>query len=74
MFSSSFLAYVVVGLVAATIASVISDRNRVNVGAVIALTAVTWPVLVVGAGQLGLWALIAGATRRSAAREPHLVR
>lgn len=74
MFSSSLEVYVIVGLLAAAIASVVSDRNRVNVGAVVALTAVTWPVLVVGAGQLGLWALIAGATRRSAPREPHLVR
>ena len=61
------IAYVVVGLILAAVASIVADRTRIGVGATALLTALLWPILLIGAAQLAAWTGTAKLLRKAGA-------
>ena len=61
-----FIVYAVVAVIAAAVASVISDRSGSGSGAAVLLTGLLWPVVVVGLVQLALWTEAVKLVRTSA--------
>ena len=60
------ICYVVVGLLVAVIVSVLADRSSTRPGSAILMSALIWPVIIIGAAQMGLWTLIAEVLRTAA--------
>ena len=67
MLMTVLMVYVVVGLILATVASIVADRTRIGVGATALLTALLWPVLLLGAAQLAAWTGAAKLLRKASA-------
>ena len=62
--------YGAVGLCSSAGASVIADRHRTNPGIAAVLTALIWPIVILGVAQLLLWTSVAEMFRSSTAGAP----
>lgn len=64
----------VVGLIVAAVASVISDRFQSGARVTALLSGLVWPVVVVGAAQLALWTASVYAGRKAGSSHPARLR